>query len=77
MSGRERFNFCEGRDFFSVYRAIDYGIAFCLCAALALCRPQERGRQCAKMEGLLKKYAKKQMNGYCIIEYFVNSLQIS
>ena len=48
MSGRERFNFCEAREFFLSYRAFAFGISFCLQVGLALCRPQERGRQCAK-----------------------------
>lgn len=30
MSGRERFNFCEAREFLLSYRAFAFGISFCL-----------------------------------------------
>lgn len=48
MSGRERFNYCEAREFFSVPVRLLLAYLFVLQVGLALCRPQERGRQCAK-----------------------------
>lgn len=49
MSGRERFNFCEARRvFFCLTVRLLLAYFFVCGSALALCRPQERGRQCAK-----------------------------